>query len=217
MSFVKFNEQISLIEDWLMNISFEKKIEIAEQVGGLYDICSSHDMKRSGTVEAMRDRLTHCEHYLSLIGAATLDGLRDGRDKPFPKDALEAAKTLLAGTLPVYDLLEDGLLVARAEGCDGPHVKRFTSLGQAAMNSDVQVAVFDRDIQAELVYEGTAALEVGYAGLKDLEPAGVRSIYKVAIMDGQIHHPPLWPADILQEQTEREVEALGNALEEPGF
>ena len=39
------------------------------------------------------------------------------------------------------------------------------------------------------------AMKVGFSRLHELTPVGVRSDYRVSVLDGHYHHPPLWPAE----------------------
>lgn len=79
---------------------------------------------------------------------------------------------------------------------DGERV--YHNLGEAAWarnakagTSPVAVSVFDHPLKAEPLYDGALWLETG-----ERKQVGMSSKYRIAIMDGEIHHPPLWPADL---------------------
>lgn len=73
-----------------------------------------------------------------------------------------------------------------------PGVDYYGSLVKLALQHGVQVTAFERELRAEKVYDGKKALDM-FPKLPD--PVGVRSHYKVAVLDGIYHHPALWPDD----------------------
>jgi hypothetical protein len=87
---------------------------------------------------------------------------------------------------------------------------QYHSLGNAVVDGGLEVSVFRHRIKAELVYNGTEALEARQAGNPMPEPVGTRSSYRVAIFNGEILMPPRHPSDLPEVDPEEE-------LEEPGF
>lgn len=103
------------------------------------------------------------------------------------REAVDALRTTI---MPMWRENGDGTLMTVPFDAPGPLV----SLGQAALYRGCQVSVFDRAIQADLLYDGADALASFPGPLPD--PVGVASSYKIAIKDGELHHPPLWPSDL---------------------
>ena len=86
--------------------------------------------------------------------------------------------------------------------------ERFHSLGNAAYVGGVDVSVFDKPLQAVSVYPATEALEAFEKKTTMPASSGSVSSYKVAILDGEIQIPPLWPGDLLRAlEAEAEAEA----------
>ncbi len=76
--------------------------------------------------------------------------------------------------------------------------ERFHSLGNAAYVGGVDVSVFDKPLASVPVYPAEQALDA-YHNKTPMPPScGNVSSYKIAILDGEIQTPPLWPADVLR-------------------
>ncbi|MFX4299991.1 hypothetical protein [Pseudosulfitobacter pseudonitzschiae] len=69
-------------------------------------------------------------------------------------------------------------------------------LGNAVLYNGVEASVFARPILAEPVYDGAKALAAGTVA--GLPPVGVVATYKITVLDGELHHPPLWPSEALR-------------------
>lgn len=74
-------------------------------------------------------------------------------------------------------------------------------LGNAVLYKGVEASVFDRPLCAEPVYDGAEALAAGTT--RGLTSVGVVATYRITVLDGELHHPPLWPSEALDRSMAR--------------
>ena len=70
----------------------------------------------------------------------------------------------------------------------------FGTLAGAVLYGGVQATAFDKPLRAVKVYHGTEAMAAVFAHRPLPEPVGLKSEYRVVVLDGQFYHPPLHPA-----------------------
>lgn len=136
--------------------------------------------------------LDACDAWLTGEGADKLAAIIG---RPPPSACVAEARSILNVTLPYYDLHPGGLLEAVPHDARRTACPRIESMARAAMFFDVAVTVFRAPVKAEALFDSMEAMKVGFSRLHELTPVGVRSDYRVSVLDGQYHHPPLWPAD----------------------
>lgn len=85
------------------------------------------------------------------------------------------------------DAREIDCRIAAGETC-------YATLGGAVLHGGVQATAFDRALRAVDLFDGKEALAAGSTA--GLVPVGQRSDYRVAVHEGCLHHPPLWPSAI---------------------
>lgn len=115
-------------------------------------------------------------------------------------DVIQIHSNVLTTIMPEYLLEEGGLMRPIPHTMPTPEgAVRLHSAGNAVLYHGVQASVFARPLQSLDVYDGTEALNAG--SVKDLEPVGKRSDYRIAIMDGEVQIPPIWPQDAMRKQS----------------
>lgn len=136
--------------------------------------------------------LNACDAWLTGEGADKLAAIIN---RPPPSACVAEARSILNVTLPYYDLHPGGLLEAVPHDARRTDCPRIESMARAAMFFDVAVTVFRAPVKAEALFDSMEAMKVGFSRLHELTPVGVRSDYRVSVLDGHYHHPPLWPAE----------------------
>lgn len=109
---------------------------------------------------------------------------------------IEDARIELEITLDCYEASETGGLVRLPDEAPPTERIRYHSLGNAAVQGGFKVSVFAHRLRAVPVYDGAEALDAQFKKRPYPDPIGRKSEYRVAILDGEIQHPPLWPSSI---------------------
>jgi hypothetical protein len=72
----------------------------------------------------------------------------------------------------------------------------FGTLAGAVLYGGVEATAFDQPIEAVEVYNGTEALEAIFARQPLPKPVGLQSEYRIVVLDGRFHHPPISPPSV---------------------
>jgi hypothetical protein len=206
MSHRNFSLYIEPVRAWFISHDTAPAPRLEELAGVPSPVDAISHAQVTPTFEAMNSSVKAVDDWMQGIGPEDFEVLKAQCQSEFPQDNLDKAKKIAVETMPEWERGKEGLLKAVPHDAPRSHTERFGALGQAAMNSDVAITVFDQPLKAEPVYDGQAALDAGPSGLKDLDPVGVRSNYRVVIYDGEIRQPPVWPSDLAAELADREEE-----------
>lgn len=191
MSLYMFRKELAHFKEWALR----DKIE-ADRLGFPFaGIDAAMDQDR---FEAGYAALDVCDAWCA--GPRAKD-LSMAIGSAIPVNALREARLILAVTLPYFDLHPGGMVEAVPHDARRTPHARIESLARAALFFDVQVTAFDRPVKAVHLYNGSDALRFGIAGLN---PVGLMSEYRITVMDGKLHHPPLWPSEAAELTSEQE-------------
>jgi len=163
-----------------------------EQVARLHEDPSFENLEAAH--EAVSNFAGHCGHSMRLISAETGTDLQDLLDK------VNHWVPFRAKLLTEYQRDAQGNTKAIPHFYPKGQGERFHSLGNAAVVGGLDVSVFDKSLQAVPVYPAAEALEAYEKKTAMPESTGTVSSYKIAILDGEIQTPPLWPGDLLRAQ-----------------
>ncbi len=109
---------------------------------------------------------------------------------------LEEHDPVFVSIMPEYLLNDDGTIRPIPHFMKTPEgATRLHSAGNAVLYHDVKASVFRRAIVAEYLYDGAQALAAGT--LKGLEPVGMKSEYRISILDGKVQIPELHPGEAM--------------------
>lgn len=191
MSLHMFRKELAQFKKWALR----DKIE-ADRLG--FPFTAIDAAIDQDTFEAGHAALDACDAWSAKPEAKDLS-MAIGR--AIPADALREARLILSVTLPYFDLHPGGMVEAVPHDARRTPHARIESLERAALFFDVQVTAFRRPVKAVDLYNGSDALRFGIAGL---EPVGQRSEYRITVMDGKLHHPPIWPPEAAELKSEQE-------------
>lgn len=163
-----------------------------EQVARLHDDPSFENLEVAHA--AVTGFADHCGHSMRLIGAEMHTDLEDLLDK------VNQWVPFRAKLMTEYQRDDAGNTKAIPHFYPKGQGERFHSLGNAAIVGGIDVSVFDKPLRAEAVYPGKEALEAYENKTAMPAPSGTVASYKIAILDGEIRTPALWPLDLLRAQ-----------------
>lgn len=179
------------VSQWAETIPADVMAELEDRIGIAFPEDSFCDLIDGGF-----ERAFNCGNSLrKWFARIPEEDFIDITGSPPPIEAAKEALLTLKATLPFYEENETGGLFAIPHDAPDRGKIRYHSLGDAVFSGGHKITVFDRPLVAEPVYNTVEALKVGSARLHELEPVGVVSQYRIAILDGKIHHPPLWPSE----------------------
>lgn len=111
-------------------------------------------------------------------------------------EAVADARIELDIALDCFEPTSTGGLIRLPDEAPRTDQIRYLTLGRAVLEGGHEVSVFSRKLRAIPVYDGAEAMEARLAGKGLPAPVGSRAEYRVAILNGEIQHPPLWPGSI---------------------
>jgi len=163
-----------------------------EQIARLHEDPSFENLEAAH--EAVTSFVDHSGHSMRLISVESGTDLEDLLDK------VNHWVPFRAKLLTEYQRDEMGNTKAIPHFYPKGQGERFHSLGNAAFVGGVDVSVFDKPLQTTPVYPGTEALKAFHNKTEMPPSTGNVATYRIAVLDGDIHTPPLWPGDLLRAQ-----------------
>jgi hypothetical protein len=182
----------------------EMKVAADAAAGKVFPLADIEALADKPTYEALEavDRKVSawmssgCDHELRAIEDKT------GFDFDTVLDDISKWRPFRVSIMPEFVENNSGIVSAVPHYANTGDATRYHSLGNAAVHHGLEVSVFRHPIKAELVYNGTEALEARQAGKPLPDAVGTRSSYKVAIFDSEILMPPRWSSDLPQTSPE---------------
>lgn len=176
-------------------------------------------VEQRGSYEDLGAAMSAARDWCKAIGEDRMDRITSatGIDLRAQLEIIDQHDPVWSAIMPNYAVHDDGSATAIPHMMSCPvGSTKCHGLGNAVLYHGVQASVFSRPLKAEPLYDGTEALAAG--SVSGLTPLGMAAEYSVCILDGELHHPPLWPSEALKRsQSDPDRETQPEADMEPDF
>lgn len=167
---------------------------VAARAGGPFPINDILAMAERPTYENMSD-VDHkvCRWMISAYSGQEDDAL--SRSLQMLLLGVDEWRPFRRTIMPSYAAADGGGMYAVPHFASVADHGPLLSLGQACHAGLIDASVFDQQIQAEKTYDTAEYLAYLHGEKPKPEPVGSKASYKICFLNGELHHPPLWPSE----------------------